>query len=516
MGLLLSAELAVAAAIILTIVLQLHLLTDHPQQLVLHAKGLLFDSLARIAEFLRTHILAQLKSRVSTQRLRLASNSHLAFLRIGGEHFRKRLLAVAAIALFLRLLVVLIVSDVGVLQSDEAAYATMARAFSESRSIENYNYPPGYPAMLGIMLDVVGEDIPDDRFRAWVGVVQALLGASVVLLVGVIGARRIDESTGLVAAGLMAIWPNQVLATSVVMSELLFTSILVLGTTLVLWNRHPGYIAILAAAMIFSLAVLIRPSCWPIVPALMIIAASRSGTTTTNRGGRWRSVLVSIGGVTLVAVALLWPWATHVHSRTGSFDLTERSGLNLCVGNSPSATGRWFDNSPDCPLNETSSVLRSKAADWIIENPTRFFSLVPERLRATMESDNYSIYWYVSDPDARISSSSRYALVVAIAISLFWPLMLLLGLAGTVLARFKEVRLTAFTLAIAVLVMPLVSFGVPRYHDPIVPFVALAAACTVMKVIDKVRSHFTSLGVGPSDISLPSRRVQPPTGPPRW
>ncbi|MBM3315206.1 hypothetical protein FJY71_05110, partial [candidate division WOR-3 bacterium] len=106
---------------------------------------------------------------------------------------------------------------------------------------------PGYPTLLAMLGN-----------RIWlVMVVQAVLGALTVLMVGILGFRIAGRAGGLVAAGLLCVDVGSVLHSGLVMSEVLFVFLVVLAVYLFLERTSWGAgLALAAAALTRPIALL--------------------------------------------------------------------------------------------------------------------------------------------------------------------------------------------------------------------------------------------------------------------
>jgi hypothetical protein len=144
-------------------------------------------------------------------------------------------------------------------------------------------YPIGYPALLGGAFLLTP--------RSWeTGAVVAVNVACQVgatWLVYVI-TRRVLDGRGvpaLVAAGLVALWPNLVFNSAVALTESLFLVLLLASVAVLVagpWDaRGPGTARLVAAGALSGLAALVRPVSLPILGALLVawlVARGWSGT----------------------------------------------------------------------------------------------------------------------------------------------------------------------------------------------------------------------------------------------
>ena len=178
--------------------------------------------------------------------------------------------------------------------NDSADYLLLARnmvmhgAFSigENGTPPSAIRPPLFPAMIAALWRGEGEPI------VAVLIANAVLGSLTVCLTYLIARDRFDRRTALIAAGMLALGPMTCLFTVTVLTEALFTFLVVLA--IFLWGR--GFFS--GAGGVFGLSVLTRPSILPFLaglPLLSILPVFRRF---------WRGSLVLL--TVALAVASFW------------------------------------------------------------------------------------------------------------------------------------------------------------------------------------------------------------------
>ena len=196
-------------------------------------------------------------------------------------------------------------------------------------------YPIGYPALLGGAFLVTP--------RSWeTGVVVAVNVACQVgatALVYLITRRVLGGRGGpaLVAAGLVALWPNLVFNSAVALTESLFV-VLLLGSVAVLvagpWDGPgPGPGRLVVAGVLSGLAALVRPVSLPILGALLV--------AWLVAGVGWRRALARTAVVTVAAVAVLVPWVVRNARVVDAAVLSTNTGDNLCMSRRVGGTGAF-------------------------------------------------------------------------------------------------------------------------------------------------------------------------------
>ena len=80
-------------------------------------------------------------------------------------------------------------------------------------------YPPGYPLLLAAFAWLTLHTFIPEGMTVIVVLVNLAAGVAAIVLVYAIGHRLADMRTGLIAAAIVALWPNLILHTAVTLSE---------------------------------------------------------------------------------------------------------------------------------------------------------------------------------------------------------------------------------------------------------------------------------------------------------
>ena len=149
---------------------------------------------------------------------------------------------------------------------------------------DTYLFNPLYPIFLAAIYPIFGTDLFFPRL------VQALLGASSTILVYHIATRSFDRRTGLISAGLLAIYLPLVYYDGILMASSLLSFLLLLAVFL-LMRAHDSagngksFLLYPAAGAVFGLVLLGRPNF--LLPAgLLSIWAAFSHTPSQPRRNR--------------------------------------------------------------------------------------------------------------------------------------------------------------------------------------------------------------------------------------
>jgi 4-amino-4-deoxy-L-arabinose transferase-like glycosyltransferase len=345
---------------------------------------------------------------------------------------------------------------------------------------------PGYPALVALC----------NQDPSIVRIVQAILDTSSVLAVYLVARRWLSVGPSLFAAGVVALNPFLIYFCGLILSETLFTTMLIWGMTLLVLRQRASDadpVALASAGWreslrslrlwvggvaLLALSVLVRPSAI-VLPVLLSVTAA-----FVNRWGRqpydsrWIPPVATLAlGLTILA---LLPWAWRNDRVLGSWIwTTTNSGITLYDGLSPDATGasdqRFVRDMPQ--LKSMDEVGRSRylgrlAWDFAREHPLRAAELAVIKIART---------WSPVPLSRDYGGNVRYV-VVGLLYTLPFFALAIMGLWSRRAPRSAKVFLVApavyFTLVHAV------SVGSLRYRIPSdVPMAVMAAlgACVAIR-----------------------------------
>jgi hypothetical protein len=201
------------------------------------------------------------------------------------------------------------------------------------------------------------------------------------------------------------------------------------------------------------------------------------------------------------------PWLIRNHSVFGAYTLANTFGINLLDGNNPyNDTGDSnFNDKVNALLGDLQTVpheymfdgkeverdTRAKniAIDYMIHNPGRVFGLLPRKLLALFKADTEGFYFSMGmmreSTGSFVGSESKpgnwegrtkilYKNLVRLS-QLYYVLMIALFAISLPIVLKFPIRPQHIGLAIIVslTLVYLVLFGHPRYHFPMMPWVAI-------------------------------------------
>jgi hypothetical protein len=254
-------------------------------------------------------------------------------------------------------------------------------------------FPPAYPLLLAALFAVA-----DHRLLVAKLLNCALAGASIVLT-GLLARRLAGDRAAMLAAALAALYPRSILATPLILSEHLMLPLLLGWLLLMLqpsfWWRwaRPVLGGVLLAGL--SLTRSVGYLLWPIWTVADLVARRP-----------WRRVLAEAILIVAVQHVLMAPWAWRNLQVLGApVLLTSIGGVDLFMGNNPSATGGWYPwwidvvaIDPDFnkrPLLDQDRVARDAALSWMRAHPAEVARLYVRKWWIMFRDERYVADWAV-------------------------------------------------------------------------------------------------------------------------
>ena len=274
--------------------------------------------------------------------------------RLRSDRGRLGIAVAAAVGLVLRVVVVLWASRTPQGLVDPARYFRYAEAIGRGEGMVEVlsggeptaYFPPGYPYFLGAIQAVLTHTPLPDDLPLYGGLANAVVGAVSIVLVGLLARRLASPAAGVVAAALLAVYPNLVLHTAALLSETLSIALL-LGFLLALvppgTGRWPGPLVgrrLVGAGLLLGGLLLVRP--------VTVGVAGAAVVAWLVAGEGWRRTATRTAAVVGVALLCLAPWTVRNLVRMDAFvPLSTNTGDNLCIGHAPTAGG-GFDQPVEC------------------------------------------------------------------------------------------------------------------------------------------------------------------------
>jgi hypothetical protein len=263
--------------------------------------------------------------------------------------------------------------------------------------------------------------------------ISCLLGAAMVLVVGLVGRRVLDERTGLIAAGLAAVYPMLVVLDGSGRSESLYVLLVALALLFAYRLRDGGgWRDAAALGAVIGLAALTRSE----AIALLLLLAAPAVLLATPEGRR-RLRLGAVACLGLIVV--LGPWQVR---NLVTFDRpvalsTNEGGLLRGANCDPAYygpdIGTWPCIKPlratkDFDESEVSARLRREALDYVGDHLGRLPVVMGVRMLRAWElwdtRDQAAIEERISERNLRAQQAGVIALFALMALALAGAVML--------------------------------------------------------------------------------------------
>ena len=375
---------------------------------------------------------------------------------------RRRLLWLFGIALIVRLLYIgagIEVPPQDTPDYDEIAHNLLAgEGFVASSNWFGHELrawrAPLYPLLLAAVYAIWDNHVA-------VKVVQAILGAVTVLLVYLL-TRRLYPPAAIMAGGLAAGYEPLVASANEVMTEALFTTLLVAAVAAAIEARHrPAWYWPAAAGILVGLAALTRPVGLLAAPAILAVSAWED--LPGHRA--WQRWLPFAGLLSAGVLAAMLPWTVRNAAVLGAFvPLSTHGGFIVARSNSEHPAWRqahgWqidketFDTYPG--EGERDRRWMDQGMRWIADHPGAWLGLGAQR---------FLRFGYVFRPDY----NAAFVIIVP---------FLLAGMWGR--GWDPGFRYLSAVSALSIVIFCLILYGSTRFRLPLEAFFLVFATAAVV------------------------------------
>jgi 4-amino-4-deoxy-L-arabinose transferase-like glycosyltransferase len=353
-------------------------------------------------------------------------------------------------------------------------------------------FPPGYPFLLTAIYKLVGHSETAGKL-ANVAIGVALTGFTYLL------ARRVaGEAVGLLAALIVAVWPNLIFHTGILSSDLLAAAGFVAATWLGLRMRRGTPLATWQAWLLGALIgwmVLVRP-----VSLILLAALGMWWWLDTHS---LRNALLRLSPLVLVVGLIVGSWTLRNYLQFGEvITIATNGGYNFWQTNQPYADGNdtyWPFVPMDDPEYQTmkfgDEFTKNRegyryAIAYLEANPGHLLKMLPAKLFWLYHTDTSGFYEGVLYPPmegpsavaAWIAANER---VVEALTFRYYEVLMGLGVAGFVIAALRS-RPNTWVWPLICLPLLLTLFHVffhakDRFHIPIDGAIAIFAAVAIVE-----------------------------------
>lgn len=367
------------------------------------------------------------------------------------------------------------------LRSDELEYVTLAKNLVQEQS---YTFngaptayrPPGYPFFLALHLSVLNS-------TTIIFITQSLLEAVNCLLIFYIGASLGDRRIGTLAAILWALLPASIITPNLLLSETLFTTLL-LGFVILLLQKPLKPILL---GLSIGTAALIKPQ--------MLLVAAVFGIWAWKEV-RWKSINIAAG----VCILLISPWVIRNMTIFEEPILTTNGGVNFWIGNNPEANGS-YKYPVNNPLDSISNEIRKNETgyrlgmEFIMNHPIQSAIGMIKKWAFQWSSHNYLLLLMDEDTGADKTYIERLRAVPITAMLLVnvpFAGITALGILGFFSFRSTQqhFRTVFLLLLISWTSIHIIYFGAARFNYPLLPIFTVTASLFLVQ-----RNEFPSGGL---------------------
>lgn len=379
---------------------------------------------------------------------------------------------------------------------DTQFYDASAKALAEGKGYVNFEqeqtarWPIGYSGLVASLYVVFGHNVLAPK------ALNVFLGAATVLAVFVLAARLFDRRVGVVAAALLALFPSQVIFSTLVMTEVLFAALLTLVVLLVIFwtlgdERPPAYKLLLLGLLLGYAAITRGEGGMLVVTVLIIWWLARVA---------WRPFLrdsaVLLAGVFLVMA----PWTIRNFLVFDSpVFVSTAMGSALWQGNRADAykphdfgyDTKFYDQYAHVPYPrkevEMNNAAMREALDFIVHNPGTEVGLLFKKLYHLYREDAIGLFWIDGTGGEASIPDSLEVKLETVADAYYFVVLGWALLTAPLWFSFRD--RSRFLLPLTILVLTathLVFIPNPRYHFAFIPLFCILAAQGVVTLWERL------------------------------
>lgn len=351
---------------------------------------------------------------------------------------------------------------------------------------------PGYPALLALVYRLGGVSFWNAR------VANALVGGALAVVTGLLARRAGAGDRAWIASAVVALYPGLVLSSVYLMPEGLYTLLAMLALLLV---RHRSVPLAAAAGLTAGLAILTRS----VGVTLGVVSVAVAAWLWLTGAATMKAALARVAVFAAACLLVLAPWLLFTTRVAGGPLLDATSGMNVLLGNHPTATGRLI-MADDGPLRQQHVVGAASDADanaralnagvaWAVAHPGAWLRLAGAKVGWLLGLEGREHAWVYSVGyfgPRRALTVTLWGLLLMAA----FPLLVAASALGLARARGRlepaHVALGAFVAA--TIALHVASFGESRFHLPLVPVFAVAASLGTMPLARTPRARLLAAG----------------------
>ncbi len=352
-------------------------------------------------------------------------------------------------------------------------------------------WPPAYSLVLAGYWKVAGIGIESAK------VLNAVLGALTIPFVYLLGRELYGRRVALAGAALFAVFPNAIAWVPVLFPEQLFVLLFVAALWLLVAHPVPTverWWPLAAFGLLVGAATLTRGQGAVLVPIALTYWLMRAG---------WRPALLGSAVSLAAAAAIISPWTARNWLELDAFvPIATNSGAALRAGHAPDSIGttKWTEDEID-GFRMDQSLYRpdwevkgyreytNRAIEYAFTHPGHELELTGSKIYHLYRTDSGVMPWLTNlgaypirpaalqDALPSLFDASYYGLLFA---ALAWAPLWLRRSANGLLIASVVAWWTVFHI---------VFLGEPRYHVPLYPVFAIAAAAVGAALLDRLHGR---------------------------
>jgi len=383
---------------------------------------------------------------------------------------------------------------------DSSWYQSVAQSVAAGDGISNPDggqptalYPPGYPLLLGAAYKFFGSEL-----RTAQAVNIAAAGLS-VLFTYAIGRMAASKGVATLGGWIFAVFPSQVLFSSLVMSESVFTLVLLssIGAVLVAsrLRERPAAAAMVVAGLLAGASVLFRGQAIVLLAVVPLWWAIRH-----EKRLRLAPMTLFVSVIVLVVV----PWSVRNWVQLDApVLLSTNAGWDATIGHNPEADGGWmypgyfFLSAARLPNPAREVKIYEDGLDlawsYATGHPDRELELSARKAVRLWKNDSEAVDWQELGRKRFLGRTERNTLTW-LCNSFYFSL---LGLSAIGLLCFRQrwrgLGLMIVLLAAGWTLFHVAIFSEPRFHYPLAPFLGLAGAAGLVGATRVARERWDRL-----------------------
>lgn len=412
------------------------------------------------------------------------------------QTFRRALIAITIVGLAVRVAYVLLFRHDAPIKGDSIHYHLGANLLADGKGfiapfaavkgviLESADHPPLYLVWLTLP-SLVGLEGPVAHML-W----SCVLGTATVAVTGLVGREVAGWRTGLIAAGLAAIYPNIWSHDGILQSETM--ALLAVAVALLLayrYWRQPSLPRLALLGAVCGLAALARSELILLVPFVVVPLAWFTRAIDLRQKVKWLAVA---GGATAVVLA---PWVGYNLTRfehpvllSTGYEVTLLTASCDTTYYGPN-TGYWsldcgVPTSPRLDQSQRAIVFREAALDYISDNKSR----VPV---VTLARWGRITGLFRPFQQVRLESvvEGRESWVGWTSLGMFYPIAALAIAGGFVLRRRRVPVFPLAALPVIVFISVTLTFATNRYRAIAEPALVLLAAVAIDAGVQRWRAR---------------------------